>query len=745
MNAFVRPLEEYKREYDIENQAQRDLAFYLSKMETIPYLEALEYTQKAFQGEAPLYKKKSPEVMFLERINYGDREIRTMALDKYLESLVARELIFSPNGVAYIPPRYVKSILAQYIQVNMDLRKVDKNKMFMHQTRADGYNSRIDSAEDLKARIALMDMQKVEAESRSYYSTLQESRKIKNNSLSGMHASPSTPMYNRSSHSSLTSTCRCATSYANSGNEKFLGGLRHYYVPNMVIFHITVAARHSNLELIAKAIDKFGLVVPDADQCMEIVRYSTRYYWVNDIYEKQIYDYLLKLNREERAAFAFTGDFYHLDKYNSDFVRDFLVKSSKMIEGTHPDPDTVIKNLDDNNKAIATFLSAPVIKGISLSDAKKDKPSAYHTVALTAEHLMGCMEEYKEIVEAFIRQEYLPQSISEFPTSRRHSVPTSDTDSTIFTTQHWVHKYGGEPFKQQAMGIQYIMTYFIAGMTEHTLKMYNANLGVEQHLIPKLSMKNEYIFPTYSLTSLAKHYFAYQAGQEGNVFQKFKTEIKGVNLRSSNAPPFVNEAASNLMKLIMDKQIRNEDIYLEDVIRPVIETERKIVNDIVSGKGSYLLSTRINHHESYSAGTGAPAWKAHEFWNTYFSHKYGEAPEPPYIGTKINMDLKNKTAINAWLNGIEDPIIKKGLTEWVTTEGKNNVKLFRIPKNIIIDKGIPEEFIPAMDIRGIVLGVMKPFYYVLESCGLFTLNKNNTRVISDEYIIDDQNILRLKV
>ena len=102
------------------------------------------------------------------------------------------------------------------------------------------------------------------------------------------------------------------------------------------------------------------------------------------------------------------------------------------------------------------------------------------------------------------------------------------------------------------MSVTYVMVFLISGMIQNTLLMYSANLGVRKEQLMQIEMKNEYIFPVYVLTAIAKHYYAYISAGEGNVYDEMKVERKGVNLRSSNAPRHVNDKVGDLMSLIMD-------------------------------------------------------------------------------------------------------------------------------------------------------------------------------------------------
>ena len=298
MVGFVKELDEYKRELDILPTARHDLAQYLSIMENIPFDEALKYVDKVTAKDGIL-ALKNPTIHYLERQDNGDRIEKQWNLIDYLDTINKNAFICAPNLTVYLPITIKKSILAEYIIENMQLRKADKKQMFICRMR-------------------------LQEEAAAYFKTLQESRKIKNNSVSGMHGSPGTPFYNKSTHSTLTSSCRCATSYANSGNEKILGGLRHYYAPNIAIAHILTSIRATDLEAIENLFATLGIHRPTAEECLEACLMSTRLYWSNVQFENEIYELFIRMNDAQRAAWLYTGDLYFIDKYNSDFVKGFL-------------------------------------------------------------------------------------------------------------------------------------------------------------------------------------------------------------------------------------------------------------------------------------------------------------------------------------------------------------------------------------------------------------------------------------
>ncbi len=707
-NEFIKPLDHYRREYDFRNIAVDDLTVFLAKQRNIDEKVARQYIESKIAKNGK-FALKDPKVAYLRRKPNGDRVMEETTLLDYVQDKVDQNLIIAPNMTIYLRPEQKKSILAEYIQANMKLRKADKKLMFNHRMRK-------------------------EYQQEAYYKTMQESRKVKNNSLSGMHAAPSTIGHNKSSHSSLTSLCRCATSYANASNEKFLGGLRHYYAPTVLWNHLLTSIRSCDHVHIANTIDKYNLHYPTTEEVMKCIYHSTQYNWRSPADLQRIQNFVDKMSAAEKAAFVYVGDFYHFDVYNSDFVRMFLDELTFMDTTPCANAKEVIDGLDDNYTAIASLLSAPLIKGILLEDAEKDKPEAYQTVASTALHMKATMKKYDDIIKAFLTQPYLPHSVAAFPSSVRKSVPTSDTDSTIFTTQHWADKYGDGAFTHKSMSVTYIIVFFISGMIQNTLLMYSANLGISRDQLMQIEMKNEYIFPVYVLTNLAKHYFAYISAGEGNVYDELKTERKGVNLRSSNAPRFVNEKAGDFMENIMKVVLAGEQWTKDEALGIVYEMEKQIEEDILSGGSRFMNSLNVKASDSYTQGEEATAVQGHTLWNQYFAKKYDPAPTPPYRAIKVSVMLPNKTAVARWLDSIQDPSMRAGLREWVELNNKKSVSLFRLPKPNVTANGIPEELRSIIDVRGIIRQVMKPFYLVLESLGIYITNKRGTRILIDEHV-----------
>ena len=208
--------------------------------------------------------------------------------------------------------------------------------------------------------------------------------------------------------------------------------------------------------------------------------------------------------------------------------------------------------MDADLNAFVGLLCAEELSGKSIKAIKKEGGRDYQIVGATAKHILEVLDEYQHLIKAFWRINTLPSSIAHIRSSIRRGVITSDTDSTIFTVQYWTEWYVGQiDFSEKSNAIAYAVVYLATQTIAHILAMVSAGMGVRPDMIHDLSMKNEFAFPVFVLTSMAKHYFAYISAQEGNVFTELDTEVKGVYLKDSNCPPHVMEEFNKTLLWMM--------------------------------------------------------------------------------------------------------------------------------------------------------------------------------------------------
>jgi len=724
MEHFVNAPESYKRNVDLRATYVQDAATYVSKMRGISLEEARDFVLRTIAptGAKPM---KDPMTMVLVRQPNGDREQKQMHMSEFLGSVYENRQMLSPSMTAYVHPDVEKSLLAVYIDKNLDRRKAAKAEMFAAKMAGD----------DAAANIG---------------NSKQTTFKIKNNSLSGAHSSPYTILWNKSSHSTLTSTCRVATSYGNTNNEKFLYGNRHYWCPDIARNNIISIVNHTDLPRMEQVMTTFGLVAPTVEECMGIMHRCCDNYWRDDAEMDNLRQLLSTLSDVERSAFAYTSDLYHLAQCNDAFVREFLKRLSH-----HPaEPQSVeeakgwIKRMDGNLEAFVFMLCSKELAGGTLKDAMGDKsniplqearPEDYGRIGAAAKSVIDTLDYYRDFIRCFWVSDNLPASIFHAPGILRRSAVTSDTDSTIFTVQHWTIWYRGQlDFTKESEDIASTTVYLAGQLIRHILATTSGAMGVATQYVNKLSMKNEYYFPVFSLTSRAKHYYAYRAAQEGNVLKELETEIKGVALRNSNVPPAITKKAHALIRYVMDSVMAGRKLNSSQVLRYVAKVEDDIHQGVLNGDYSLLGKMQIKSPDAYKNPESSP-YVHYGLWQAVFADTYGPAPSPPYVAVKVPVDLERKTDVADWLKNMPDQAIADRLRTWMEANGKTTMAVMMLPEQVLALTGIPKEIVSTVNIRPLVIQTVESFYLILESLGIFMKNKDQTRLVSDEkWLLDPE-------
>lgn len=725
--------EEYTRKLDIVENYILQGADMLSRL----YGDPIEKTRKFVRDNMSptgLFPLQDPAVTYLAKESRGNREYYNgiipegQLLDysrydgtflKYLKRVTDNGLLLAPTLTVYLKPTMKKSVMAEYIGQNLKLRKTYKHKMFDLELVGDN-----DGA--------------------AFYNILQTTCKIKNNSVSGAHSSPSTVLYVKSAHPTLTSTCRISTSYGNANNEKFQQGNRHYWCPDVVISNIFAIIQNTDYEALSLAVHKYKIVLPSANDMMECILYSTVHYWKNKEIESRIYKICESLTDLERAAFMYTGDLYHLAKLNPELVRSLILELSQVNHTEKvEDPAKVLKELDDYTTSFVNALCFEFMMGKPHKDLPTKYPEDHNKLAATALHVNRTLEKYRELVAGLWKPALLAPSIAVLPSIVRRAVVTSDTDSSIFTNQYWVEFiFGKLEFHADAFRVGNTTTYLTAQLVRHTLALMSANLGIDSSQIHQISMKNEYYFNEFFLTSSAKHYFAEQNSREGGVFKVPKLEIKGVELRSSNAPESVMNEVKEYAKYIMRFAMSGGKMTYKDVFEPIYKIEKDILDDIRQGGYRYLRSMQIRDKDSYVNAEDSSAYQQHLLWSEVFAPKYGYPEELPYRVAKVSLTVNNKTRLYEWILSIKDEGIRKRMLDWVAKNGKTSLTTIMLPEAIIAVHGVPEEILQVANIRKLIFGIVSPFYLILESLGVYMKDKAISRLVVDFYeeLVTDRNL-----
>src|SRR5699024_2451540 len=102
-----------------------------------------------------------------------------------------------------------------------------------------------------------------------------------------------------------------------------------------------------------KCMDTYELHYPTVEEVMDVIHYSADFYFKNEEGMEFVEHYVSNVSPLTRAAFVYMGDFYHLAKYNDQFMRDFITAmiSREMIDEVE-DWDAAEKTIDGDMQII---------------------------------------------------------------------------------------------------------------------------------------------------------------------------------------------------------------------------------------------------------------------------------------------------------------------------------------------------------------------------------------------------------
>lgn len=698
-NPFALAQDEYTREIDPLGQYKKQAVAFLHTMTGKP-VDVLEaFVQANIQrGKHGI---RDPRVKYLQRQENGDRVQQEGTLMEFLvDSLQKREII-APTLTTYVNPNEKESVLTQYVEENIKLRNAAKHAEFVAKNAGDKI---------------LQDFKNKE----------QTGTKLNNNAVSGAHASPSTPLFNKTAHSSLTSNCRTTSGYGNANNEKMIAGNRHYWSPHIVIDNIVSLTSNTNYEQLEEVMGRYKLHYPSIQETLDVITYSTKEYWRNMRSWNYIVRLVERLNPLQRAAFVYTGDLYHIRKFNDEFTRMFISRLSRKITPSNPidHPLDVLKQQPGDYVILAAQICCDEMKGrgnshLEYAQAYKDAPAIIDRLAATTLNVNQVLQEHRDFIRTFFVSNNVPASVAYIRESIRHVALTSDTDSTIFTVQDWVRWHQGQVAVDQGTTAVGATIIFLASQAiVHVLARMSANFGVQQKRIFQTAMKNEYYFPVFVPTNVAKHYYASKAIQEGNVLAKIEMEIKGVHLKSSNAPKEITKRAEAMMNEIVTAVANGEQISMKKYLTEIADRQRAIRDSLHSGDVSYYRLSEIKTAQAYK-DPAKSQFVFYDLWEKAFSHKYPVTLSLPYTTIKIATSLQTAGATRAWVESITDPQIAQGFKAWLAATGKVNMPTIQIPLDAVKAYGIPSELLEFVDSRRIISDITQVFVLIMNTLGIY--------------------------
>jgi len=707
-NPFILPDNEYQRDLDIIKGYHNQAAKYLHLQTGQPLDDCLDFVKRKTHPKQE-GGFKDPRALVLAKDKNGDRQKDGITFMTFLNRVKKNNFTLSPSMAAYLPDHVKQATHAQYIEEGVKKRKGVKKEMFEAERQGNEELALVKKGE-------------------------QNNLKINNNSYSGATVSTATILYYKSTHSSLTSTVRTATSYANSANEKFLAGNRHYYDPEVTKANLLAIVSETDLTKVRQAMEQFNLKYPTPEDVIECIRYSSDLYWESPQHIQKFRTVAENLTPDERAAFLYVSDLYHLHKLNPEFVVGFLKELAQQgDENQEQFSDEAYNELDEDVQMLSNFLCFDEVAGRTKEELLKDNPEIWERIKVSGKRTIDVLTKYQTLIHAFWLTNTVPSSIHAFPSAYRRAAIVSDTDSTMFTMQYWVEQcFGHVSYAPEAKRVVFGLVFLVSELILHILAIQSANMGVSDKRLRLLAMKNEFYFAVLSMTTRSKHYYASQDAQEGLMFPKAKLEVKGVGLRDSKVPKRINDTAKEMMEEIIAAIKAEEKLDIRDILKRIGDIERDIMASIQNGQSEYMTSGQVKSKESYK-NPDVSNYMHYELWRDVFAPSLGETKEPPYAVVKVSLAVGNKTDLDAWCERMENPALAERLKAWMIERRRKDLSTLLIPATVVETSGIPKEIVAGIDARKIIFNTMGVFYLMLESLGIFMQDKKIARLISDYY------------
>jgi DNA polymerase elongation subunit (family B) len=681
--------ETYTPNRDIVKSYHMQAALYLSTFYGYDYATVLELVEKVFVPSENGFK----EALFgvFKKNKYGDRVNTVMKAREFFATVEQNNWILSPSLVAYKHTDEEQAVNAIGTDTFIEFRRLYKGKK----------KQAIDVG-DHEAEVA--------------FHEIQNALKIFNNAQSGGMSSSGTPLYNKSGHTTLTSTCRAVTSTANLLNERLITGNRLLlsYDKTMELFLSTLG--YANRELIQQVIDEYSMNYATVDQVWDMVLRCTSYYWHNPTQLQAVKSFLQDLTPLELTILLCSMDLRGLYTTNKDLMKRFFNDWCEL--PTMPEGFKVEDGVKPANSDYEVLIITKLGK----------KPTKEQAAFLNKHHLM-LEQKWGSFIKAFLKAEIPPSSLFSVKELVRENVLTSDTDSMIYSIDMIIDDYVSDI--QGGMCFNAAMTYFIRCIAVDQHARLSQNMNVARRYRNRLNMKNEYLFSSYVTTSMSKHYYAMQLMLEGILREVPELELKGVHLKGVKIALKVREFTNRLMRDVLDAIYNKRKLDPASLLAEIADIERALFADIAEGGYAWLTKNGIKAEEAY-ANPESSIYYYHELWENVFAAKYGSAPELPYRAYKVNLALHNKTKVKRFFDTLEDKEFGKIFHDYI--EQRANLTSVYIPVDMIDGMGgIPKELLDIVDTRLLIQQNFKSIYAILESLGLYFLNAKATRLVSDEH------------
>lgn len=649
---------------------------------------------------------------------YGRTELKTYDLLSYIDQ--AKKSIVSPSGTVYEKADVKESVLRVVLKKKTSERSVYKKKMLS--STATGNTKEAD-----------------------YYNGVQASAKRFNNSMFGTTGNQYNILYDKATFNSITSIARYCAMGGYGYIEKFLRGNMYLRSLNDVINYCTCLTRicPANTKTVQ---DQYSLYTPTVHDAAHYFYKSLRYYTDADTLWDDLVAYIQTLSDIHRTFIFYASNVDNLIRYNDAFFRSFFDTffSRDIDPDTSADPADIFK-IENDLRTLCLSINSTYIDNIDIAKAITAHPEGVKKIYALSCHMEKCLRDIAPIISTFLCVQMDIPNVMGHPNMVRRIVTVSDTDSAIFSTQHYIEWYTGKIcFNQDAYDINAFVTFMVSQSIEHVFARISAGMGMTGDDIYRIKMKNEYLYPIMLRTPIKKHYAGIITIQEGKVLLKPKDDIKGAQLRGTNVSRTTTESVTSFIKNIINTVTETGELRAADCLHHVAEYEQYIYASLCRGDLTFFSTVSVKPGSEYKNGEDNQTYFHYMMWQEVFAPVYGDFVLPnkgysvPILGNGHAIyDRKWHDMLDA-----ESPGMGQRLYDFLTRNSHKKVSQILLPPVI---HAIPQVFLHIMNARKIVYANGSPFYLVLNSLGLSPTYKHpdDSWLISDHYFLENSQDIQI--
>lgn len=647
---------------------------------------------------------KDPKIQRITFPTPGNHKKEIVSTTQHLKDIEGN--ITSPSGNTYCPPTRKESFIRLTIIDNIKQRGAFKKKMGAAKEQGDAHMTAI-------------------------YDNLQKSKKISNNSTPGAMQSAFNIISDKSGFNTITSTTRLGVKTAYGTVERLLAG--NIYLPTYedalsYIYNTISVMPVETAEVLSKYSGKISIVTKE--DFHEWLISNMKWYSYRDEFSDKIKAVVETLTDVERSYIFYAGSWYNLFNYNKDYFRSFVDGVFNRDIAVDPSIEASdIFKLEETLSIMVRGTNADLFgfredgRRHTLKEAVAHNPEGIRKIVAYGRHMEAYFEAHRDLLSTFLKsRNETPQPYFNHKFVRKATI-LCDTDSNLFTTNEIVRLYHGletgkTDFSPKSFDVNALSVYILCMCLEHTFARFSSRAGIQGDDCYVISMKNEFLYPTFKRTNIGKHYSGVITIQEGIILPKPQLDMKGVGYIGSTRPKIITDGVKSFMTDLFDRIVKtNAAISAEEILRHVATVEETIFESLNKGEKTYLGGVNIKQPESYK-DKGERSTFYYRVWEQVFSEHFRINVVLPNRFMKIPLIGEDKLWSNLDLMAEfreKYPDVHAKMMAFREANPDKKINYLIAPASM---GTIPEMFRPWISNRTVITAMCSPYYLTLKSLGI---------------------------